>query len=65
MMYLSAAKQIMAHKWWGCGVEGGGYKIYIVNEKRNCPPISWQSKRLQRVIKNAISAETNEEVDYA
>ena len=36
----------------------GGYIIYLVSEIGECSPISWQFKKLQRVVKSAMTSET-------
>ena len=47
------------------GGSQGAFVIYLINEKGQCSPISWQSKRLKRVVKSAMAAETLVQVECA
>ena len=35
-----------------------GYLIFIVGENRKCSSLNWQSKRIKRVVRSSLSAET-------
>ena len=35
-----------------------GYLIFIVGENRKCSLLNWQSKRIKRVVRSSLSAET-------
>ena len=39
------------------GGSQGGFITYLVDNQENCMPLMWQSKRLKRVVKNAMAAE--------
>ena len=40
------------------GGSHGGYFVFLVGENGNCALISWQSKRIHRVVKSPLAAET-------
>ena len=40
------------------GASQGGHIIFLVGKNGNYSPISWQSKKIRRVIKSTIAAET-------
>ena len=40
------------------GGSQGGYLIFIVGENRKCSLLNWQSKRIKRVVRSSLSAET-------
>ena len=35
-----------------------GYIIFLYDVKRNCCPLTWKSKKIQRVVKSTLAAET-------
>ena len=46
----------------------GGYLIFLVDENSKFNLISWQSKRIKRVIRSSLAAETlalSDSVDHA
>ena len=45
------------------GVSQGGYIIYLVGNNNQYVPISWQSRRIRRVVKSTHAAETLAMVD--
>ena len=47
------------------GGSQGGFIIYLVDENNICSPIMWRSKKLRRVVKSAMAAETLIQVDSA
>ena len=47
------------------GGSQGGFIIYLVGENNTCSPLMWQSKKLRRVVKRAIAAETSIKVEEA
>ena len=47
------------------GGSQGGFIIYLVDEDNICSPIMWRSKKLRRVVKSAMAAETLIQVDSA
>ena len=47
------------------GGSQGGYIIFIKDKEGNVSPIMWQSKRLQRVVKSTMAAETLIQVEAA
>ena len=47
------------------GGSQGGFIAYLVDDKENCMPLMWQSKRLKRVVKSAMAAETLIQVEAA
>ena len=40
------------------GGSQGGYVIFLEGQNGNCTPSMWQSKKLRRVVKSTIAAET-------
>ena len=40
------------------GGNQGGYFVFLAGENGKCGLISWQSKRIQRVVKSSLAAET-------
>ena len=40
------------------GGSQGGYFGFLVGENGKCALISWQSKRIRRVVKSSLAAET-------
>ena len=47
------------------GGSQGGFVIYVMNSTGHCSPIMWQSKKVRRVVKSAMAAETLVQVDSA
>lgn len=47
------------------GGSQGGYVIYLVGENETSSPIMWQSKKLRRIVKSAMAAETLVQVEAA
>ena len=47
------------------GGSQGGFKIYLVSENNVSSPIMWKSKKLCRVVKSAMAAETLIQVEVA
>ena len=47
------------------GGSQGGYIIFLVGSNKNYMPIAWQSKRIKRVVKSTLAAETLAMVDLA
>ena len=47
------------------GGSQGGFITYLVDNQENCMPLMWQSKRLKRVVKSAMAAETLIQVEAA
>ena len=47
------------------GRSQGGFVIYLVNECGQASPIMWQSRKLQRIVKSAMAAETLIQMDCA
>ena len=47
------------------GGSQGGFIIYITDEDKKCSPVMWQSKKLQRVVKSTMAAETLIQVEAA
>ena len=45
------------------GGSQGGFVIFQVDSRGNCSPVMWQSKKLRRVVKSAMAAETLIQVD--
>ena len=45
------------------GGSQGGYIIFLVDKYERCNPVSWSSKRLQRVARSTLSAETQSAVE--
>ena len=35
-----------------------GYKIFLVNDCKQCIPLNWQSKQIKRIVQSSLSAET-------
>ena len=40
------------------GASQGGYIVFLVAENGKCAPLTWQSRKLRRVVKSTLSAET-------
>ena len=40
------------------GGSQGGYIIFLYDDQFNCCPISWSSKRIKRVVRSTLAAET-------
>lgn len=40
------------------GGSQGGLIIYVVGENNTCSPLMWLSKKLHRVVKRTMAAET-------
>ena len=40
------------------GSSQGGYIIFLADQNRNCAPVSWSSKKLKRVVRSTLAAET-------
>ena len=49
----------------GDGGSQGGYVIFLVGDNNKYMPISWQSKRISRIVKSTLAAETLAMVDLA
>ena len=47
------------------GGSQGAFVIFIVDPAGNCNPLMWQSRKLRRVVKSAMAAETLVLVDAA
>ena len=47
------------------GGSQGGFITYLIDNQENCMPLMWQSKRLKRVVKNAMAAEILIQVEAA
>ena len=47
------------------GGSQGGYIIFLVGSNNNYMPIAWQSRRIKRVVKSTLAAETLAMVDLA
>ena len=47
------------------GGSQGGFVIYLVDKNNNCSPIMWKSKKLCRIVKSAMAAETLIQVEAA
>ena len=45
------------------GGSQGGYLIFLVDQNNQCNLISWQSKRLKRIVRSSLAAETLAMVD--
>ena len=35
-----------------------GYIIFLANESKQCIPLNWQSKKIKRIVRSSLSAET-------
>ena len=62
--------RIICYNGWSLGNlknggSQGGYLIYLVRENGVFSPIIWKSKRLRRVVKSAMAAETLIQVEAA
>ena len=44
------------------GGSQGGYVIFLEGQNGNCSPLMWQSKKLRRVVKSTVAAETLSQV---
>ena len=40
------------------GGSQGAYLVFIVDDKRKCNLISWQSKKIKRIVRSSLAAET-------
>ena len=40
------------------GGSQGGYFIFLVGQNRKCSLPSWQSKKIQRIVRSSLAAET-------
>ena len=49
----------------GDGGSQGGYIIFVVGDNKKYMPIAWQSRRIRRVVKSTLAAETLAMVDLA
>ena len=47
------------------GGSQGGFVIFIMDNKKNACPIAWSSKRIKRVVKSTLAAETLSMVEAA
>ena len=47
------------------GGSQGGYIIFVVGDNKKYMPIAWQSRRIRRVVKSTLAAETLAMVDLA
>ena len=47
------------------GGSQGGFVIYLVSENNVSSPIMWKSKKLHRVVRSAMAAETLNQVEAA
>ena len=36
----------------------GGYIIFLVGENKNCCPLAWEAKKMKRVVRSTLAAET-------
>jgi hypothetical protein len=45
------------------GGSQGGFIVFLHDSKGNCSPITWSSKRIKRVVRSTLSAETLSAVD--
>ena len=53
MLYVDAAFGNLAD-----GGSQGGYLVFLADQHNNCNLISWQSKRLKRIVRSTLAAET-------
>ena len=47
-----------AHGNLSNGGSQGGYIIFLCGHENNCVPLNWQSKRIRRVVRSSLAAET-------
>ena len=47
------------------GGSEGGYVIFLEGQNGNCSPLMWQSKKLRRVVRSTMAAETLSQVEAA